>query len=69
MTADTPRFHIDEAVYLVAQREPRIRESSSERFVVVAIMPRDRAGSHQYRIRPAGAGPLRMATELELRPE
>ena len=37
----------------------------AERFIVVAVLPQDRAGTFQYRIRPTGAGPQRMATELE----
>jgi hypothetical protein len=62
-----PRFRVDDFVYYSAQNStPRSRQSS-ERFVVAAVMPPDRAGSYQYRIRPTGSGPQRIASELELR--
>ncbi len=67
MAVDSPRFRIDDFVYFVPQKDTQYKEVPSERFTVVAVMPRDRAGNHQYRIRPSGPGPLRMATELELR--
>ena len=67
MAAGSPRFCIDDSVYLVPQKDTRYKEAPSERFTIVAVMPQDRAGVHQYRIRPSGPGPLRMATELELR--
>ena len=38
-----------------------------ERFIVVSVMPVDRSGTYQYRIRPTGAGPQRVASELELK--
>lgn len=67
MATDAPRFRIDDAVCFLPQKHSRLREVPSERFVVVAVMPCDRAGIHQYRIRPVGPGPLRMATEQELK--
>ena len=62
-----PRFRIDDFVYFSAQNSTPRGQQSSERFVVIAVMPQDRAGSYQYRIRPTGSGPQRVATELELR--
>ena len=62
-----PRFRIDDFVYFFPQNSSPRGYESSERFVVVAVLPTDRAGSHQYRIRPTGSGPQRVATELELR--
>jgi len=67
MTTGAPRFRIDDCVYFLPQKHTRLEETSSDRFTVVAIMPRDQAGTHQYRIQPAGSGPQRMATELELK--
>jgi hypothetical protein len=67
MATDGPRFHIDDSVYLVPQKDTRYKDASLERFTIIAVMPPDRAGTHQYRIRPTGPGPQRMATELELR--
>jgi hypothetical protein len=61
-----PRFHIDDHVYLLAQNMMS-RQQTSERFVVIAVMPQDRSGSYQYRIRPTSVGPQRVANELELR--
>ncbi|HLG88854.1 MAG TPA: hypothetical protein VKZ79_16825 [Alphaproteobacteria bacterium] len=61
-----PRFRVDDYVYFSAQNSLG-RGQSSERFVIVGVMPRDRAGSYQYRIRPTVNGPNRVATELELR--
>jgi hypothetical protein len=64
---DRPRFSVDDYVYFAPHSVMRHKEIPSGRFVVVAVMPRDQAGIPQYRIQPAGAGPLRMATELELK--
>ncbi len=61
-----PRFQVDDYVYFSAQNSA-LRGLQSERFVVVAVMPQDRAGRYQYRIRPTVSGPQRVATELELR--
>ena len=62
-----PRYRVDDFVYFSAENALSHSQQSSERFVVVAVMPRDRVGNHQYRIRPTGTGPQRVATELELR--
>jgi hypothetical protein len=61
-----PRFRVDDYVYLSSQNAVGRGQQSSERFVVVGVLPRDRAGSYQYRIRPTVNGPNRVATELEL---
>ncbi len=42
-------------------------QQPAERFVVVSIMPADNTGIYQYRIRPTGAGPQRVASELDLK--
>jgi hypothetical protein len=65
-TRNGPRFGLDDQVYFSTQNLAA-RQQPSDRFVIVQIMPQDRAGIYQYRIRPVGAGPQRVATELELR--
>jgi hypothetical protein len=67
MNAEGPRYRIDESVYFSTQKGARHAPVPPERFVVVQVMPRDRSGTFQYRLRPAGMGPLRMAAEGELR--
>jgi hypothetical protein len=62
-----PQFRIDDHVYFSAQNGSGRSQQSPERFTIVAVMPQDRAGSFQYRIRPTGAGPQRVAAESELR--
>lgn len=63
-----PRFHVDDHVFFSTQgANSRNQQLPVERFVVVAVMPQDRAGTYQYRIRPTGSGPQRIATELELK--
>ena len=62
-----PRFHIDDQVHLAIHGLAASNHHPTERFVIVSVMPRDRAGNHQYRVRPVGTGPHRVATELELR--
>ncbi|HLG86069.1 MAG TPA: hypothetical protein VKZ79_02620 [Alphaproteobacteria bacterium] len=62
-----PRFQIDDFVYFSPQNAASRGGQPAERFVVVGILPPDRAGSYQYRIRPTASGPHRVATELELR--
>jgi len=62
-----PRFHVDDYVYFSPQNGVARAQQSGERFVVVGIMPPDREGSYQYRIRPTASGPHRVVTELELR--
>ncbi len=66
LTRNGPRFGIDDQVYFSTQNLAA-RQQSSDRFVIVQIMPQDRSGTYQYRIRPVGAGPQRVATELELK--
>jgi hypothetical protein len=67
MTVNPPRFRVDDYVYFSISKDTRYKEAPTDRFVVVAVMPRDSAGIHQYRIQPTGSGPSRLATELELR--
>jgi hypothetical protein len=62
-----PRFHIDDHVFFSTQGVSSRSQLPAERFIVVAVMPRDRAGIYQYRLRPTGTGPQRVATEAELR--
>jgi len=62
-----PRFRVDDHVYFSPQNALAGAQQSGERFVVVGVMPQDRMGSYQYRIRPTTSGPHRVATELELR--
>ena len=61
-----PRFRVDDYVYFSPQNAVG-RSQTAERFVVVGVMPPDRTGAYQYRIRPTVSGPQRVATELELR--
>lgn len=62
-----PRYRIDESVFFSSPSMKQQSQLPAERFIVVAVLPPDRAGSFQYRIRPTGAGPQRMASELELK--
>jgi hypothetical protein len=62
-----PQFRIDDHVYFSAQTGATRTQQTPERFTIVAVMPQDRSGSFQYRIRPTGVGPQRVATESELR--
>ncbi len=62
-----PRYRVDESVFFSTQSMKQQGQMPVERFIVVAVLPQDRAGTYQYRIRPTGAGPQRMATELELK--
>lgn len=62
-----PRFRIDDHVYFSPQNSSSRSRQSTERFIVVGVMPQDGTGSYQYRIKPTASGPLRVATELELR--
>ena len=62
-----PRFRVDDFVYFSPQNSPSRAGLPAERYVVVGVMPPDRTGSYQYRIRPTASGPHRVATELELR--
>jgi hypothetical protein len=66
LTKDGPRFGLDDQVYFSSQTLAG-RNQTSDRFVIVQIMPQDRTGIYQYRIRPVGTGPHRIATERELR--
>ncbi len=61
-----PRYRIDERVFFSTQAMNARSQQSPERYTIVAVMPVDRAGVHQYRLRPSGAGPERVANELEL---
>jgi hypothetical protein len=62
-----PRFRVDDFVYFSANSMTGRVPTSPERFVIVAVMPQDRAGAYQYRIKPMETGPHRVVTELELR--
>ena len=62
-----PRFRVDDYVYFSPQNALPQGQQAGERFVVVGVMPKDRTGSYQYRIRPTASGPHRVVTELELR--
>jgi len=62
-----PRYRIDESVFFSNQSARSQTQAPSERFIVVSVLPIDRSGVYQYRIRPTGTGPQRVATELELR--
>jgi len=66
MTMNGPQFNVDDHVYF-SQQKIRQLALPEGRFVVVAVMPVDQAGNRQYRIRPANSGPLRVASELELK--
>jgi hypothetical protein len=44
-----------------------MNQQPAERFIIVSVMPVDRSGVYQYRLRPTGPGPQRVASELELR--
>jgi hypothetical protein len=62
------RFNVDDRVFYSASPvTPRSGQPPAEAFVIVATLPRDRAGTFQYRIRPKAVGPDRIATEGELR--
>ena len=67
MTTTPPRFRVDDTVYFSTAKDTRHETVPTGRFVVVAVMPRDAAGIHQYRVQPADRGPLRVVTELQLR--
>ena len=67
MAITSPRFHVDDSVYFSSAKDTRHKAVPTGRFVVVAVMPRDASGIHQYRVQPADRGPLRLVTELELR--
>jgi hypothetical protein len=62
-----PRYRIDESVFFSSQSMKPQTAQPAERFIVVSVMPVDRSGTYQYRIRPTGAGPQRVASELELK--
>ena len=62
-----PRYRIDESVFYSNSSTRGQAQQPTERFIVVSVMPVDRSGAYQYRIRPTGAGPQRVASELELR--
>ncbi len=62
-----PRFRVDDFVYFSATSMTGRAPTAPERFVVVAVMPQDRSGAFQYRIKPTEPGPHRVVTELELR--
>jgi hypothetical protein len=62
-----PRYRIDESVFFSSQSMKSQAQQPAERFIVVSVMPVDRSGTYQYRIRPTGAGPQRVASELELK--
>jgi hypothetical protein len=61
------RYRIDESVFFSSQPNKAQPQVPNERFVVVSVLPMDGTGAHQYRIRPAGTGPQRVASERELR--
>ena len=62
-----PRFRIDDQVFFsIPSMSPR-NQQTPEQYTVVSVMPVDQSGIFQYRIRPSGAGPQRVATELELK--
>jgi hypothetical protein len=62
-----PRYRIDESVFFSNTAGRSQGQLPSERFIVVSVLPVDRSGTYQYRIRPTGSGPQRVASELELR--
>jgi hypothetical protein len=62
-----PRFRIDDHVYFAESGGPGRGAVAAARYVIVAVMPKDITGSHQYRIKPTDAGPHRLVRELELR--
>jgi hypothetical protein len=62
-----PRYRVDESVFFSNQSMKTQAQHPVERFIVVSVMPVDRSGTYQYRIRPTGAGPQRVASELELK--
>lgn len=67
MTIISPRFRIDDSVYFTSAKDARHKAAPTGRFIVVAVMPRDASGVHQYRVQPVDQGPLRLVTELQLR--
>ena len=62
-----PRYRIDESVFFSSTPGRSQGQQPTERFIVVSVLPVDRSGTYQYRIRPTGSGPQRVASELELR--
>ena len=62
-----PRYRVDDQVLFSPANTPARATPTTERYIVVAVLPPDRAGSYQYRLRPTGSGPQRVASELELR--
>ncbi len=62
-----PRFKIDDFVYFAESGSPGRGALAAARYVIVAVMPKDMTGSHQYRIKPTDTGPHRLVRELELR--
>ncbi len=70
MTAERqtgPRYRIDESVFYSNPSARPMNQQPAERFIIVSVMPVDRSGVYQYRLRPTGPGPQRVASELELR--
>jgi hypothetical protein len=61
-----PRYQVGDEVFWQASVVTR-SPLPAERYTVVAVLPPDSTGTQQYRLRPASAGPERIATELELR--
>ena len=62
-----PRYRTDESVFYSSTPGRAQGQPPAERFIVVSVLPVDRSGNYQYRIRPTGSGPQRVASELELR--
>jgi len=61
-----PRFQVDDLVFF-SPLKTAAAQFPAERYTVVAVLPPDHTGCCQYRLRPTGTGPQRVATELELR--
>jgi hypothetical protein len=62
-----PRFSTDDPVYFSVPNASLKQQPTAESFVIVSVMPSDQTGNFQYRIKPIGPGPNRIASELELR--
>jgi hypothetical protein len=62
-----PRYRVDDQVFYAPANAVGRAQLPAERYTVVAVLPPDHMGSFQYRLRPAGSGPQRVAPEPELR--
>jgi hypothetical protein len=63
------RFRVDDLVFFSPATVAAGVQLPGGGYTVVAVLPPDHTGRAQYRLRPTGTGPQRVATELELQPD